>query len=127
MGAAKIALKKVIPAMQRAESSQLVALASRDINKAREAARQLGVPQGTVASRLARARATLAKRLAVRGLALSAGALADLLSHQAASAFVPPALKASTIRAVTQFAASPAAAAGEAHRRCQGRLAELSA
>jgi predicted dehydrogenase len=43
LGAANIALKKVIPAMQRGESSQVTAIASRDIKKARQAADQLGV------------------------------------------------------------------------------------
>src|SRR5262249_30656537 len=41
----------------------------------KEVAGQLGLPEGTVASRLARARAILAKRLTRRGLAVSAGAL----------------------------------------------------
>jgi predicted dehydrogenase len=43
LGAANIALKKVIPAMQRGESSQVMAIASRDIKKARHAADQLGI------------------------------------------------------------------------------------
>ena len=43
LGAANIALKKVIPAMQRGESSQVTAIASRDIKKARQAADKLGV------------------------------------------------------------------------------------
>ena len=55
----------------------------------KEAARQLGVPEGTVASRLARARAMLAKRLARRGVTVSGGALAAVLSEKAASAGVP--------------------------------------
>src|SRR5262249_33720659 len=54
----------------------------------KEAARELGCPEGTVGGRLARARAMLAKRLAQRGVALSGGALAAVLSQKAASAGV---------------------------------------
>ena len=43
LGAANIALKKVIPAMQRSESCQVIAIASRDVKKARLAAEQLGI------------------------------------------------------------------------------------
>jgi predicted dehydrogenase len=43
LGAANIALKKVIPAMQQCESSQIIAIASRDVKKARLAADQLGI------------------------------------------------------------------------------------
>ena len=43
LGAAKIALTKVIPAMQRCELSQVIAIASRDVKKARLAAEQLGI------------------------------------------------------------------------------------
>jgi uncharacterized protein (TIGR02246 family) len=78
----------------------------------REASRQLGVPQGTVASRLARARAMLANRLARRGLAVTGGALGAVLSRKAASASVPPAVLSSTLEAVTLVAAGRAAAAG---------------
>lgn len=45
LGAAKIALDKVIPAMQKGEWSEIVAVASRDREKAREAARHLGIPK----------------------------------------------------------------------------------
>lgn len=44
LGAANIALKKVIPAMQRGASSQIVALASRDRMRAAAAAQQLEIP-----------------------------------------------------------------------------------
>jgi len=43
LGAAKIAVEKVIPAMQRGEASRVDAIASRDIVKARRAAVDLGI------------------------------------------------------------------------------------
>src|SRR6266542_4317547 len=77
----------------------------------KEAARQLGCPEGTVASRLATARSTLAKRLARYGLAISGGTLATLLS-QNASACVPAAVLSSAIEAATVFARGTTATAG---------------
>jgi RNA polymerase sigma factor (sigma-70 family) len=77
-----------------------------------EAARQLGVPPGTVAGRLARARALLAKRLTRNGLTLSGGSLAAMLSQQAASAGVPAAVVSSTIHTASLLAAGQAAAVG---------------
>jgi hypothetical protein len=76
------------------------------------AARQLAVPAGPGAGRLARARALLAKRLARHGLPASGGSLAAVLSQNAASAAVPTAVLASTIKAAGLWAAGPAAAAG---------------
>jgi RNA polymerase sigma factor (sigma-70 family) len=70
-----------------------------------EAARSLGLPEGTVGSRLARARAMLAKRLARRGVVLSGGALAAVLSQNVASAGAPVAVVSNTIRAASVFAA----------------------
>jgi uncharacterized protein (TIGR03067 family) len=78
----------------------------------KEAARQLAVPQGSVAGWLARARAMLAKRLAQRGVALSGGALTAMLAQNVASACVPPSVVSSTIKAASVFAAGQAAAAG---------------
>ncbi len=76
----------------------------------KEVARQLGWPEGTVASRLARARARLAKRLARYGLAVSGASAGTLLPEGAASAGVPASLVASTVKAATLLAAGPAAA-----------------
>jgi RNA polymerase sigma factor (sigma-70 family) len=78
----------------------------------KQVAQQLGVPEGTVGSRLARARTMLAKRLARHGLTVSGGALAAVLPHDAASACVPPSVVSSTIKAASVFAAGQAAAAG---------------
>jgi RNA polymerase sigma factor (sigma-70 family) len=72
----------------------------------KEVARQLGHPEGTVASRLARARELLAKRLARRGMAISGVMLAAVLSHTVASAVVPATLVTSTIQFATGQAAS---------------------
>jgi RNA polymerase sigma factor (sigma-70 family) len=75
-----------------------------------DAAGQLGLPPGTVGSRLARARALLARRLAPHGLAVSGGSLAAVLSQKAASAGVPPSLATSLMTAASRLAAGQAAA-----------------
>ena len=51
----------------------------------KEAARQLGVPEGTLAARVARGRAMLTKRLARHGPVLSGGLLATMLAQDAAA------------------------------------------
>lgn len=73
------------------------------------AARHLGVPEGTVAGWVARARVMLAKRLTQRGVILSGGALATILSRNAASAELPNSVAASTIKAASLFAAGQTA------------------
>jgi predicted dehydrogenase len=45
LGAANIAVKKVIPAMQRSDLCEIAALASRDLEKARRFAVELGIPK----------------------------------------------------------------------------------
>jgi RNA polymerase sigma factor (sigma-70 family) len=77
----------------------------------KEAARQLGVPPGTLAARVARGRAMLTKRLARHGLVVSGGLLATMLAQNPAAG-VPTAVMGSTIKAVTLVAAGQTAAAG---------------
>ena len=71
-----------------------------------EAARQLNCPRGTIATRLARARERLRSRLLRRGLTLSVGGLAALLSENVLSAAVPPALIVPMAKAVLSGSAS---------------------
>jgi RNA polymerase sigma-70 factor (ECF subfamily) len=63
-------------------------------------------------SRLARARAILAKRLARHGLAVLSGGLAAALSQNVASAGMPTSLVSSTIKAASLLRAGQAAATG---------------
>jgi RNA polymerase sigma factor (sigma-70 family) len=70
-----------------------------------EAARWLGWPRGTLKARLERGRVLLHRRLARRGVALSAPLLAAGVSQPTHAATVPPALLAATVRAGTLLAA----------------------
>ncbi|MCI0464158.1 MAG: sigma-70 family RNA polymerase sigma factor [Gemmataceae bacterium] len=78
----------------------------------KEAARQLGWPEGTVSTRLVAARRELAKRLTRRGVVLSGVSLGMVLSPHAASAAVPNALLAATVKAAGGVASGMAVTAG---------------
>ncbi|GBD36254.1 ECF RNA polymerase sigma factor SigW [bacterium HR36] len=74
----------------------------------KEAARQLRVPEGTVAGWLARARKMLSRRLAKRGLVLSGASVAALLGQSATAAPYPTMFH--TVRAAAQLQAGQALA-----------------
>ncbi|HKB01370.1 MAG TPA: sigma-70 family RNA polymerase sigma factor [Gemmataceae bacterium] len=77
-----------------------------------QAARELGCPRGTVASRLAHGRERLRARLSRRGLALPAAALTAFLLAGSAPATVPAALRAAAAGLARSAAVrSPAVAA----------------
>jgi RNA polymerase sigma factor (sigma-70 family) len=88
----------------------------------KEVAAQLDCPEGTVASRLVRARAMLAKRLTRRGVALSSAALAAALSQNVASAVMPASVAASTIKAANLFAAGQAVISSKVAALAEGVL-----
>src|SRR5262249_47685864 len=72
-----------------------------------EAAEQLGWPKATAPGRLSRARDLLRRRLAQRGVVLTAAALTAALSRDATAAVPAPLLDA-TLRAGLAFAAGQA-------------------
>jgi RNA polymerase sigma factor (sigma-70 family) len=76
----------------------------------REAADRLGCPPGTVAGRLARGRALLAKRLARHGGAVSGSTLAAVLAQNVASACLSESLWHATARAACLSAGGSGAA-----------------
>ncbi len=78
----------------------------------KEVAQQLGCPEGTVASRLMRARTMLAKRLARQGFAVSEASVACVLSQGVASASAPASVVTSTIKAVSLSATGQAVSCG---------------
>ena len=69
-----------------------------------EAAGELGIPENTLSSRLARARDRLQKRLSRRGVNLSAVMAAIALTTGSSGASIPPALIETTAQAAPLFA-----------------------
>jgi RNA polymerase sigma factor (sigma-70 family) len=68
-------------------------------NSYEQAARELGCPKTSLASRLARGRDLLRRRLERRGITLALGALAARLAEMTAEARVPALLAAKTVKA----------------------------
>jgi RNA polymerase sigma factor (sigma-70 family) len=73
----------------------------------KDAARALGLPEGTLSWRLAQAKKMLAKRLSRKGAALSAGVVAAAMTEGTALAGLSPALRASTLKTVLSAGAVP--------------------
>ena len=71
----------------------------------REAALRLAISEGTLSSRLARAKSRLRDRLTRRGFALSAATLTAVLYQDAHAVILPPVLVDSTIRVATLVSA----------------------
>lgn len=71
----------------------------------REAAARLGISEGTLSSRLSRAKTKLKERLTRRGVTLSAAALASFLTQETRAVIVPPALVEQTVHAGARVAA----------------------
>jgi RNA polymerase sigma factor (sigma-70 family) len=95
-----------LPAKYRA----VIVLCDLEGKTRKDAAQYFHLPEGTVATRLATARAMLAKRLARSGAGVSAGALATALSQSGAQAALPASVAANAIKAASWFAAGPRAA-----------------
>jgi RNA polymerase sigma factor (sigma-70 family) len=89
----------------------------------KEAARQAGCPEGTLAARLSRGRALLARRLARQGLTLSGPAAVAALAQVPAGAGPAAALLAATTRAAALAGSGGTAAAGVISTQASG-LAE---
>ncbi len=76
-----------------------------------EAAQRLGIPEGTLSSRLARGQDRLRDRLVCRGVSLTTAATSAILIREARGVTVPLSWLESTVRAATLVAAGPTAAA----------------
>jgi RNA polymerase sigma factor (sigma-70 family) len=76
------------------------------------AAAQMGIPEGTLSSRLAHARKVLAERLARRGVTAGATAIAVALGRDATATVVPRTLMNATVLAAARFAPAGAAPLG---------------
>ncbi|MFO0880707.1 MAG: RNA polymerase sigma factor [Gemmataceae bacterium] len=83
-----------LPAIYR----EVIVLCDLEGRTRKETAGQLGVPEGTVAGRLARAREILARRLSARGVQMTGAMLATGLAAHAASAAAPASAVSSAVK-----------------------------
>jgi RNA polymerase sigma factor (sigma-70 family) len=109
--AADEAMQEMLPLLDQ-ELSQLrdkyrlpIILCDLQGNSRKEASQKFSLPEGTLSTRLARARVMLAKKLARHGILLSGGAVALALSQNMVSASVPHGLVVSTVKTGLLFAA----------------------
>ncbi|MCI0640268.1 MAG: sigma-70 family RNA polymerase sigma factor [Gemmataceae bacterium] len=116
-----------VPGATDAPNAEWLALLDREINRLpekyrlpivlcdlegktrKQAARQLGCPEGTVATRLQHGRALVQKRLARRGVTLAAGAWAPVCVEAASAGVVSTPLVSATVKTAFLFAAGRAA------------------
>jgi RNA polymerase sigma factor (sigma-70 family) len=92
-----------------------------------EAAQELGVKEGTVSSRIDRARQRLQQRLAKRGITLAAALAACAVAAEAAPGAVPATLSATTIGEALAFASAGPSAASAARALAEGILRDMLA
>ncbi len=76
-----------------------------------EAAKRLGIPEGTLSSRLSRAKAQLRNRLARRGMTIPVVVLSTMMLREAQAISLSVSLIEATVQAATAVAAGPSAAA----------------
>jgi RNA polymerase sigma factor (sigma-70 family) len=100
-------LDDAVHGLPRKYREPVVLCLMQDLSRA-EAARRLGVKEGTLSGRLARAKEMLADRLRRRGVTLSAAGLTICLSVGTASAVVSSKLLAVTVRSAGRVWFSPA-------------------
>ncbi len=75
-----------------------------------EAAKRLGIPEGTLSSRLARAKAQLRDRLARRGMTVPVAVLSTAMLREAQAITLTVSLIEATVQAATTVATGPSAA-----------------
>jgi hypothetical protein len=104
-----------------------VVLCELESRSRKEVARALGIPEGTLSSRLAMARRMLAQRLSKHGLMLSGSALAAALSGNCGRACLSPTRVHSAVEAARVIVAGKSAATTKAVALAEGVLKAMLA